>query len=57
MRSVIESELRLAMDGNQFSPEVQPKISLATGGVVGGEALIRWAHPKRGCLRQECFWG
>ncbi|HYN62291.1 MAG TPA: EAL domain-containing protein [Rubrivivax sp.] len=57
MRSVIESELRVALDGSQFSLMIQPKVSLATGAVVGGEALIRWAHPKRGLLAPGVFLG
>jgi EAL domain-containing protein (putative c-di-GMP-specific phosphodiesterase class I) len=43
------------LDGNQFTLMIQPKVSLATGGVVGGEALIRWAHPKRGMLAPGVF--
>lgn len=57
MRSVLESELRVALDGSQFSLMIQPKVSLSTGGVVGGEALIRWAHPKRGLLAPGVFLG
>ena len=57
MRLVVESELRLAIDGSQFSLLIQPKVSLATGGVVGGEALIRWCHPKRGVLSPGVFLG
>jgi diguanylate cyclase (GGDEF)-like protein len=57
LRAVLENELRTALDGNQFTLMIQPKVSLATGGVVGGEALIRWAHPKRGMLAPGVFLG
>jgi diguanylate cyclase (GGDEF)-like protein len=57
MRAVLESELRAALDGNQFTLMIQPKVSLTTGAVVGGEALIRWAHPKRGMLAPGVFLG
>ena len=57
MRAVLEGELRTAIDGNQFTLMIQPKVSLTTGQVVGGEALIRWAHPKRGMLAPGVFLG
>lgn len=57
MRAEIESELRLVLDGSQFQLMIQPKVSSATGAVVGGEALIRWAHPKRGLLAPGVFLG
>ena len=57
MRAVLEGELRTAIDGNQFTLMIQPKVSLSTGEVVGGEALIRWAHPKRGMLAPGVFLG
>lgn len=57
MRAVLESELRAALDGSQFTLMIQPKVSLTTGAVVGGEALIRWAHPKRGMLAPGVFLG
>lgn len=55
MRTALEDELRVALDGNQFTLLLQPKVSLATGGVVGSEALIRWAHPRRGLLVPGAF--
>lgn len=57
LRAVLTSEFRLALDGGQFVLMVQPKVSLATGAVVGGEALIRWAHPRRGMLAPGVFLG
>ena len=44
------SELRTAVDGGQLRLFLQPKIALATGAVVGAEALVRWEHPQRGLL-------
>ena len=57
MRSVMEAELRTAIEAGQFTLMIQPKVSLSTGAVVGGEALIRWAHPKRGMLAPGVFLG
>jgi diguanylate cyclase len=57
LRAELEGELRTAIDGNQFTLMIQPKVSLSTGHVVGGEALIRWAHPKRGMLAPGAFLG
>lgn len=57
LRAELEGELRTAIDGNQFTLMIQPKVSLSTGVVVGGEALIRWAHPKRGMLAPGVFLG
>lgn len=57
LRAELEGELRTAIDGNQFVLMIQPKVSLSTGKVVGGEALIRWAHPKRGMLAPGVFLG
>jgi diguanylate cyclase (GGDEF)-like protein len=33
----------------------QPKIELATGAVLGVEALVRWRHPDQGLLRPRTF--
>jgi diguanylate cyclase (GGDEF)-like protein len=54
-RLVLEQELRQCLDGSQFALLVQPKVCLNTGAVVGAEALIRWAHPKRGVLPPGAF--
>jgi diguanylate cyclase (GGDEF)-like protein len=45
------AELRTALEvDDQLVVHLQPQTSLADGGVVGAEALIRWQHPQRGLL-------
>jgi EAL domain-containing protein (putative c-di-GMP-specific phosphodiesterase class I)/ActR/RegA family two-component response regulator len=39
----------------QFVPYFQAIVDLATGAVVGAEALARWEHPTRGVLGPELF--
>lgn len=54
-RLVLEQELRQYLDGSQFTLQLQPKVRLNTGAVIGAEALIRWVHPKRGILSPGAF--
>ena len=49
------SELRRALDRNEFRLYVQPKLSLATGQVVGVESLVRWVHPEKGLVFPDNF--
>ncbi|WP_374040955.1 putative bifunctional diguanylate cyclase/phosphodiesterase [Massilia sp. PAMC28688] len=49
------SEMRAAMERDEFRLRVQPKISLNTGQVVGFESLVRWEHPERGFLFPDEF--
>ncbi|MEP4146649.1 MAG: bifunctional diguanylate cyclase/phosphodiesterase [Halioglobus sp.] len=46
----LAAELRTAVRKNQFELHYQPRIDLATGKLVGLEALLRWNHPERGLL-------
>ncbi|WP_169332268.1 putative bifunctional diguanylate cyclase/phosphodiesterase [Henriciella marina] len=41
-RKRLESEVRTAVEQNAFTPVFQPKVDLATGKIVGAEALARW---------------
>ena len=41
-RLVVEQGLRRAIDGNELELHYQPVFELATGRVVGAEALVRW---------------
>lgn len=54
-RVKLQDELRSALPNHQFMLLIQPKVSLATGAVVGGETLLRWVHPTRGLLSPGQF--
>jgi diguanylate cyclase (GGDEF)-like protein len=54
-RQFIESNLRRALDLQQFILHYQPKIDLVSGAVSGVEALIRWQHPERGLVGPDSF--
>jgi diguanylate cyclase (GGDEF)-like protein/PAS domain S-box-containing protein len=47
---VLDSDLRDAIVGGQFVLHYQPQIALATGQVVGAEALVRWQRPGHGLV-------
>ncbi|TPG21637.1 EAL domain-containing protein [Sphingomonas koreensis] len=47
-RAVLESDLREAIDGDQFSLVFQPQIAASDGRIVAAEALLRWRHPTDG---------
>jgi diguanylate cyclase (GGDEF)-like protein len=49
------TELRNAIERNEFRLHVQPKIMLDTGKVVGMESLVRWVHPERGNVFPDEF--
>ncbi len=42
--------LERALDQREFVLHYQPVILLATGGMIGVEALVRWRHPERGLV-------
>ncbi len=47
-RLMLKSELRRAMERDEFMVLYQPKVDLRDGRIAGAEALLRWRHPKRG---------
>jgi len=52
---VIESELRKAMEDEQFVLFYQPKVNLREQKVEGMEALVRWNHPEMGLVSPADF--
>jgi diguanylate cyclase (GGDEF)-like protein/PAS domain S-box-containing protein len=49
-RQSLEDSLRYAIERCEMSLNYQPKMDLATGTIIGVEALVRWRHPQRGLV-------
>jgi len=49
-RRRLTSDLRTALQAEQFQVYYQPIVDLATGEIYKAEALIRWMHPERGTI-------
>jgi diguanylate cyclase (GGDEF)-like protein len=54
-RLELESDLRHALERNEFLLHYQPKVEIATGLITGIEALLRWKHPRRGLVSPMDF--
>jgi predicted signal transduction protein with EAL and GGDEF domain len=51
----IELTKAIQSESAQFMVDYQPQVEMATGRIVGLEALIRWNHPARGVLAPDTF--
>lgn len=49
------AQLRHAIKHGELALHYQPKLCMATGEIVGVEALVRWHHPERGLLYPDQF--
>jgi diguanylate cyclase (GGDEF)-like protein/PAS domain S-box-containing protein len=51
----IESNLRNALQRQEFYVVYQPQVELDTGRITGMEALVRWQHPQMGMVSPARF--
>ena len=51
----LETDLRRALEREEFRVYYQPIVAMDSGTVVGFEALARWQHPARGLLEPAAF--
>jgi diguanylate cyclase (GGDEF)-like protein len=54
-RLALAGEVRRALAQDELALHYQPVADLATGELVGVEALVRWRHPVRGLLAPGAF--
>ncbi len=54
-RLALREDLHRALAGDELVNAYQPIFDLATGDVIGAEALVRWQHPSRGLLQPGAF--
>ncbi|MDX9710522.1 MAG: EAL domain-containing protein [Trichloromonas sp.] len=51
----MEGGLRNALERQEFRLHYQPQVDLASGRVIGCEALLRWLHPQKGMISPGDF--
>jgi diguanylate cyclase (GGDEF)-like protein len=54
-RHALSSDLGLSVSRGELAVHYQPIVTLATGQIVGVEALVRWNHPERGPIDPSEF--
>ncbi len=54
-RVALTNDLRTALDRGELEVYYQPQVEMASGRIVGVEALARWTHPQRGRVSPEVF--
>jgi diguanylate cyclase (GGDEF)-like protein len=54
-RVTIADDLHLALERDELELHYQPQVELASGKIIGLEALVRWNHPRRGLISSAAF--
>ena len=54
-RLALENSLREGLESEQFVVYYQPEVDIASGQIVGVEALLRWRHPHLGLVLPAQF--
>jgi diguanylate cyclase (GGDEF)-like protein len=55
LHKMIENDIVSALKEKQLCPYIQPKVDMVTGEIIGGEALVRWIHPRYGLVPPNQF--
>jgi len=51
----LETDLKHAVENQEWQVYYQPVVSLVSGEITGVEALVRWLHPQRGIVKPDEF--
>jgi len=54
-RMTLETGLRRALEDGSLELQYQPQVEMATGRIIGAEALLRWRHAERGYISPSSF--
>ncbi|MER8571842.1 EAL domain-containing protein [Mesorhizobium sp. M1338] len=54
-RRALETDLEAALPRQEFDLDFQPIMNIASGEIVGAEALMRWHSPERGTVAPDKF--
>ena len=54
-RVILDKNLKVSLQKNQFEAFYQPQIDTSTGEIIGAEALIRWNSPELGFVSPADF--
>ncbi len=54
-RAQLSADLEHAIAAREFVLQYQPVVEIATGRMIGVEALVRWEHPERGRIGPDDF--
>ncbi|WP_019905815.1 EAL domain-containing protein [Methylobacterium sp. 77] len=54
-RRALHDELTRALENAELVLHYQPQVEIASGRIIGAEALLRWQHPTRGLLLPAAF--
>jgi diguanylate cyclase (GGDEF)-like protein len=55
LRFALEDSLRAAVETGRLAVHYQPKLDMASGDIIGVEALARWRHPSLGFIPPWAF--
>lgn len=54
-RLTMQRNLQRALEREEFIIHYQPMVEVASGRIVGAEALVRWIHPEHGLMNPDEF--